>query len=182
VRWDRLFDDFEAQLDAADREDLAAEVADRTRREVAQVQLHDRLRQATGGEVELSLDGQANLRGIVRRAGSGWLLLEVAPRAEAVVTDHAILAIRGLPVAATAVAGFVETRLDLGHLLRIIARDRSAVTVVLRGGAQCAGTIDRVGADFLDLAEHAVGQPRRAADVSGTRTVAFAGIAVVRTG
>jgi hypothetical protein len=184
VRWDRLFDDFEAQLDAADREEFAAEVADRTRLEVARIRMLDRLRQATGASVEVSADGAGVISGVVRRVGDGWLLLGVASQSEAVVTARAILAIRGLPGAATAAESVdvVESRLDLGHVLRAVARDRSPVAVVLRDGMHCSGTIDRVGADFVDLAEHAIGEPRRVAQVTAVRALSFDGIAVVRAG
>jgi hypothetical protein len=184
VRWDRLFDDLEAQLELADREEFAAEVADRSRREVALVHLLDRLRQALGAPIDLGVDGAGALNGVVRRVGQGWLLLDVASQREALVPGHAILAVSGLPAAAAEPGsiGAVQSRLDLGHVLRAIARDRSAVTVVLRDGSQYAGTLDRVGADFVDLAEHAPGEPRRAEHVSGVRTVAFAGISVVRPG
>ncbi len=45
VRWDDLFDDLEGQAEHARRQDLAAEVADRTRREQATVTLADRVLQ-----------------------------------------------------------------------------------------------------------------------------------------
>jgi hypothetical protein len=61
-----------------------------------------------------------------------------------------------------------------------VARDRSTVTVVSRDGSACVGTIDRVGADFLDLAEHGPGEPRRAADVLAMRAVTLGGLALVR--
>jgi hypothetical protein len=48
--------------------------------------------------------------------------------------------------------------------------DRTAVT----------GTIDRVGRDFLDLAEHAVDDARRAESVRSVRTVPFGAVVAVR--
>jgi hypothetical protein len=182
VRWDRLFDDLEAQLARSEHEEFAAEVSDRTRREIAQVHLLDRLRRAVGTPLDLTIDGAGAVHGVVRRVGQGWLLVEVASQPEAVVTGHAILAVRGLPVAAVEPGsiGVVESRLDFGHIMRGIARDRTQMTVVLRDGSSLFGTVDRVGADFVDLAEHALGEPRRVADVSGRRTVPYAAICVLR--
>ena len=42
MRWDRLFDDLQAQMDAEGQRELDLEVSDRTRRERAQVGLHER--------------------------------------------------------------------------------------------------------------------------------------------
>jgi hypothetical protein len=182
VRWERLFDDLEAQLARSGQEEFAAEISDRTRREIAQVQLLDRLRRAVGTPLDLTIDGAGALQGVVRRVGQGWLLVKVASQPEVVIAAHAILAIRGLPVAAVEPGsiGVVESRLDLGHILRGIARDRTQMTVVLRNGSSLFGTVDRVGADFVDLAEHALGEPRRASDVSARRTVPYPAISVLR--
>ena len=49
MRWERLFDDLEAQLVADGRRELDAEVADRTRRERALLGLHERLTATIGG-------------------------------------------------------------------------------------------------------------------------------------
>jgi hypothetical protein len=183
MRWERLFDDLEAQLEAGERDEFAAEVADRTRREVARVHLVDRLRRAVGVEVELSIAGAGMLSAVLRRVGPGWLLVEGASRSEVLVTAHSLLAVRGLPVAAAepAEVGLVSSRLDLGHLLRAIARDRAAVTLTLQDGSCYIGTVDRVGADFLDLAEHASDEPRRAGHVTSSRTLTFASISMIRT-
>jgi hypothetical protein len=76
----------------------------------------------------------------------------------------------------------VESRLGLPYALRGVARDRAPVTMLLREGTSVTGTIDRVGADFVDLAEHAPGEPRRAAAIRGARTLPLAALAFVRSG
>jgi hypothetical protein len=183
VRWERLFDDLEAQLAATDRDEHSAEIADRTRSEVARVQLFDRLREAVGTQVELSVEGVGGLSGVLRRVGEGWLLVDVASRPDVLVTSLGLLAVQGLPVAAIEPSsiGVVESRLDLGHVMRAVARDRAPVTVVLRDGSSFVGTIDRVGADFVDLAEHAADEPRRSGQVTAMRALALHAISLVRT-
>lgn len=46
-------------------------------------------------------------------------------------------------------------------------------------GQVVTGTIDVVGADFLDLAEHALGESRREENVRGRQTVPFAAVVLV---
>jgi hypothetical protein len=55
------------------------------------------------------------------------------------------------------------------------------VQVVLRDGGMSAGTVDRVGADFFELAQHPLEEPRRAAAVRGVLAVALDAVAVIRT-
>jgi hypothetical protein len=87
----------------------------------------------------------------------------------------------GRATAPAADAGQVRARLDLRRALRGLARDRSVVQVVLDDGAVYVGTVDGVGADHVELAEHAADQPRRAAAVRGVRAIALPAVAVVRT-
>jgi hypothetical protein len=169
VRWERLFDDLSAQLEAAQRDELVAEVADRTRREVARIRLADRLRSAEGATVVLTVAGAGVVRGALRRVGNGWLVLDGDLSRQLLVAVPAVLAARGLPagVRRAASTGVVESRLDLGHVLRALARDRTPVAIVLRDSSVVLGTVDRVGADFVDVA---------------AATVAFDAITVVREG
>jgi hypothetical protein len=52
---------------------------------------------------------------------------------------------------------------------------------VLDDGSVLSGTLDRVGADYVELAEHPTDLPRRAEVVQGVRAVVIGAIAVVRT-
>jgi hypothetical protein len=76
--------------------------------------------------------------------------------------------------------GVVESRLGLRHALRGIARDRSAVRITDQSGATVDGTIDRLGADYVEVAEHAAGELRRRADVRDVLVLPLAALAVVR--
>jgi hypothetical protein len=65
-------------------------------------------------------------------------------------------------------------------VVRVLCRDRTATGVVLAVGASLSGTIDRVGIDYLDLAEHPLDEPRRSSAVTGIRTIPLSAVAVLR--
>lgn len=184
MRWDALFRDLEGQLEAAERAALDAEVSDRTRREAARVVLADRLRAVLGSPVALHVAGVGQLHGRLLDVAGEWYLLEERPGRQALVPAAAVLGVSGLAPYATppGATAAVVARLRLGSALRAIARDRVPVTVVLRDASTFAGTVDRVGADFFEVAEHPPGEPRRAASVRNVRAVPFAALAAVRSG
>lgn len=178
MRWERLFADLEAQYDAAEQAGLAGEVADRSRREIAQVHLADRIT-ATDGEVQVGVVGAEPVRGVVIAHGPDWLLIGDEVN-ETLVPLTAVSWLRGLSSRAEPSRSAVTARLGLGYALRGLARDRAETTIVLRSGEQVTGTIDRVGADFVDVAEHPPGEPPRAGAARATRTVGFAALAALR--
>lgn len=183
MRWQALFDDLEAQAAAVDAADHAVEVADRTRRETALLGLADRLRAAHGQQLVLTVQGAGAVRGVLLDTGVDWLLLEEAGLRELLVPLSAVLTLTGLGQrsAAPGSAGEVASRLDLRWALRGLARSRTPVVVVLRDGVTLSGTLDRVGADHLDLAEHLPGEARRAAAVRQVGTVPVAALALLRS-
>lgn len=178
VRWARLFADLEAQLDAAEDAEFASEVADRSRREIALTTLTDRIR-SVSGDIQMGLGAGEVVRGRVVGCGPGWVLLADAG-VETLVALRAVGWIRGLSIAAETSTSVVTARLDLGYALRGIARDRAPTVIVLVNGDRLSGTVDRVGADFVDVAEHPVDQPRRSGAVQSTRTIPLASLAAVR--
>ena len=183
MRWQRLFADLSAQLEEAEASVEHAEAASRARAEVGAVRLTDRLRGAAGSALVLRCRGAGQLAGVLTDVGSDWVLLEDERGAEVLVAAPAVLAVAGLGrrTAPEAASGAVHVRLDLRRALRGLARDRTAVQVVLEDGALLSGTLDRVGADFVEIAEHPLDVPRRASAVQGVHAVALAAVAVVRT-
>ncbi|HET6666792.1 MAG TPA: hypothetical protein VFG98_05865, partial [Intrasporangium sp.] len=71
-------------------------------------------------------------------------------------------------------------RFTLGAALSGISRDRAVVDVVDVEGQLLTGTIDAVGADHLDVAEHAPDEPRRARHVVRTHVMPIAALGSVR--
>ena len=183
MRWEQLFADLEGQLDEQEAAADQAEEASRARAEYGRVRLSDRLRGALRQELSVRCRGTGELTGRLFGVGVDWLLLTDAQGREVVVATGAVIAVAGLG-AGTAPAtaeGAVARRLDLRRALRGLARDRAAVTVLLEDGSVLGGTIDRVGADFLELAEHPLDQPRRRAVVTSVRAVPLPVVVAVRT-
>ncbi|CAN7287668.1 hypothetical protein LJR027_001290 [Terrabacter sp. LjRoot27] len=179
MRWDRLFDDLEAQLALDDVRELEAEVADRTRRERALLDVHTRLLANIGPtQVGLRLRGRV-VSGRLVDVGPDWALVETAPGRPVLVALAAVRAVSGLlPGART--PSVVARRFALGAALRAVSRDRAVVEVVDVDGHPATGTIDVVGADHLELAEHASDEARRAANVTGRLLVPFWSLGSVR--
>jgi hypothetical protein len=181
MRWDELFADLEAQLAAEAAAEQDAEVADRTRREAARLTLVDRALGAVGCRVAVRVPGAGDVLGVLREVGAEWLLVDEDGGRTTLVPLAACLAVTGLTARTdlTTSAGRVFARLGLGSALRAVARDRSAVSVWLVDGSAVSGTVDRVGADFVEVSERpADDYPARATAV---RTVPFAAIGLVRS-
>jgi len=182
MRWARLFADLEAQLQAEEAGDLASEVASRTRHESGQLTMADRLRAAVGHPVRITCAGAGELAGTLQDVGSGWLLLDEGLGREILVNLSSVGTVRGLSqLSVTASDTAVTRRLDLRYALRGLTRDRSPLQVLLSSGEILSGTFDRVGSDFVELAEHLAGERRRPGDVRAVRLVSLPAISAVRT-
>lgn len=195
MRWQNLFDDLESQLETelgAEEVDLLAE---EERLRLARLSLRDRIRALHDAD-------PASLLGVTLRGGGERVALAVAAIGRdwlAGELDAGILRSVIVPFAAVATLDPVgsqlaaslraeatpepptalSARLGLPFVLRDLCRRRTAVEVHV-GVERWHGTIDRVGRDHLDLAEHAPGEPRRTTAVARIRIVAFAGLDLVR--
>jgi hypothetical protein len=183
MRWQQLFDDLQSQFDAQEAAAEQAESASRARVEVGAVRLADRLAGALGFPVVLGVRGAGQVAGVLAGVGPDWVLLEGAQEREHLVALAAVRTVAGLGrrTAAPEPAGAVRARLDLRRALRGLARDRSAVQLVSDDGGALTGTLDRVGADYVELAVHPSDEPRRRESVQEVRAVVIGAVAVVRT-
>lgn len=180
MRWQELFADLEGEARSLERAEQDSEVAERTRAEIGQIALANRLRAQVAQPVTLLVRGSREVSGDVQRVGADWVLLS-SPHDE-LVPLLAISAVVNLPPSAVTTdgVGVVAGRVTLSAVLRALARDRSGVSVWMWDGGHIAGTPDRVGLDHLDLAVHDLdGAPRRS-EVRTRMTVAFAAISLVR--
>ncbi|GAA1926017.1 hypothetical protein GCM10009775_17800 [Microbacterium aoyamense] len=192
MRWDRFFDDLEDQLASEWEAERAALDTEAERLRLSRVSLRDRLQALAGSDRPAATfetaDGSRHVA-TVTGVGADWVGLASAEgRARGMIVPLTSIEAVGMPHAellhsarpAPATSSIVE-RMTLGFVLRDLARRRSAVVVHLMRGRSLAGTIDRAGADHLDLALHEPGTPRRADVVTGHRVVAFGAIAWLAT-
>ncbi|MBW4033545.1 MAG: hypothetical protein HIU88_12930 [Acidobacteria bacterium] len=197
MRWDDLFDDLEGQLE----QELGAEDVDmlveEERLRLGRLSLRDRLlAMALPGDGTIEhlrvglVDGQL-ISVAVGSFGRDWLLGElvgtrrgscllplgaiagVMPTAEQLARSIEAKVDPGAPLA-------ISARLGLSVVLRDLCRRRAALELATASGASLHGTIDRVGRDHLDVAEHEAGVPRRASAVTRIRLLPLGQLVLVR--
>ncbi|GAA2080395.1 hypothetical protein GCM10009840_14790 [Pseudolysinimonas kribbensis] len=188
MRWDDLFADLESQLEqelGAEELDVAAE---EERLRLGRLTLRDRIVAFSGQQIVVELVEGTRVELRVEAIGRDWVS-GAATGARAASCLVPLDAIAGLLAGATPVAGALEPtperpdalsrRLGLSFVLRDLCRRRCPVDVTTASRA-LHGTIDRVGRDHVDLAEHDPGEPRRPGAVRAVRILPFAGIRMLR--
>lgn len=185
MRWDRLFDDLEGQLDVLARQERQAEVAEHTRAERGQIALAHRLTAALDQEIRLKVWGLGWLHLRLLDVGAGWVLAEIEAQVpgrglELLVPTDAVLGVERLGPAADPRDSTASRRFGLSRALRAVSRDRAVVRVHDRAGDHLTGTIDRVLADHLDLTRHADHEVRRPGAVRGVVSIPYTALAAVR--
>jgi hypothetical protein len=184
MRWQQLFADLQAQFDEEEAAAERSESASRVRLEMGAVRLSQRVHGSVGAPISVTCRGAGQVAGVLMDVGTDWLLLEDDRGRQHLVAAAAVRAVTGLGrvTAPPQPEGAVRGLLDLRRALRALARDRAGVQVVLDDGGVLSGTLDRVGADYVELAEHPADLPRRSEAVQGVRAIVIAAVAVVRTG
>jgi hypothetical protein len=190
VRWDRFFDDLEGQLASEWEAERAALDTEAERLRLSRVALRERLTALVDSEAAQQpsievVDGTVLAAGVTG-VGADWVALD-GGRSGALVVPFASIAAIGMPHAdvlrsarPVSARSALADRMTLGFVVRDLVRRRVAVTVHLANGRVLGGTIDRAGADHLDIALHEPGTPRRATAVTGHRIVPFAAVAWIR--
>lgn len=184
MRWDALFSDLEAQLAEGDRLALETEITERARLEAAAVALVERLRGSLDSRVAVHLACGRTFEGTLRHAGAEALVLNEV-RHQILIPYGAVSRYSGLGRVSLAEPSEVRRRIGLASALRGLARDRSELSVTLRGAPEgdsgLNGVIDRVGNDFFDLAVVGQGEARRPSRVRQVSTVPFEALGAIRS-
>ena len=193
MRWDRLFAELEGRFDELADEQAAAERADRERVAIGAVTALERLAGALDQQVRVGTAGGAVVAGALRAVGPDWLLVAEAEQRDCVLPWRSVAVVHGVTAATGSAPSGLDLRLDLRYALRGLARDRAPVQVAVAGwtgigvppatagaSGELTGTIDRVGADFIEVALHAAGEPRRAGAVRSVALVPLASVLLVR--
>jgi hypothetical protein len=194
MRFDLLFDDLESQLETQLDADAAQHHIEEERLRAARTSMRERLAalaRGCAGGIRMRLVGGSAIEVAPTAVGADWLAGELPGGAEAIVPVAAVasLSLSAAQVRASRVRmpeperPDLTARLAIGVVLRDLARRRVAVDVLSPlEPAALHGTIDRVGADHLDLAVHARGDARREGNVVEHRVLALSAVAMVRVG
>lgn len=191
MRWERLFAELEGRFDVLADEQAEQERADRERVAIGAVTAVERLSGALDHQVRLGLAGGALVAGRLGAVGPDWLLLVEGQDRDCIVPWRSVTVVHGLTSATGPAPSGLDLRLDLRYALRGLARDRAPVQLGLVGWAggeaavagpspELTGTIDRVGADFVEVALHAAWESRRRAAVRSVALVPLAAVLLVR--
>jgi hypothetical protein len=176
----RVFDELEAELEAGLRREAEQEALAAVRAEVGATVLWEQLARRIGSETTVFAGARA-FRGGVVASHPEFLVLRAADGIEHLIRYGPAVSValsaepptlRPAPPAAT-------RRYQFALALRELARRREPVRVELVDGARCDGTIEAVGSDYLEVAEHDLGEARRRAAVRARRFVGFAAVVAV---
>jgi sRNA-binding regulator protein Hfq len=176
----RVFDELEAEFEAGLRREAEQESMAAVRAEVGATVLWEQLARRIGTEVAVSAGARA-FRGSAVASYPEFLVLRAADGTEHLIRygPAVSVALPAEPPTLRPAPAPAARRYQFALALRELARRREPVRVQLLNGATCDGTIESVGSDYLEVAEHDLGEARRRAAVRARRFVGFAAVVAV---
>jgi hypothetical protein len=176
----RVFDDLEAEFEAGLRREAEQETMAAVRAELGATVLWEQLARRVDSEV-VAFAGPRTLRGSVAASYPEFLVLRAGDGGEHLIRygPAVSFALPAEPPALRPTPGPAVRRYRFALALRELARRREPVRVALVDGTGVDGTIEAVGSDYLEVAEHDPGEARRRAAVRARRFVGFAAVAAV---
>jgi hypothetical protein len=176
----RVFDELEAEFEAGLRREAEQETVAAVRAELGSTVLWEQLARRLGSEM-VAIAGTRVLRGSAVASYPEFLVLRAHDGAEHLIrygpAVSVVLPAEPPPLRPT--PGPAVRRYQLALALRELARRRDPVRVDLSDGTSVDGTIEAVGSDYLEIAEHDPGEARRRTAVRARRFVGFAAIVAV---
>jgi len=142
--------------------------------------LWEQLARRVGSETVV-LAGPRAFRGTVVASYPEFLVLRGADGAEHLIRHGAAVsvALAPEPPSLRPTPAATTRRYQFALALRELARRREPIRVLLADGTSCDGTIEAVGSDYLEVAEHDLGEARRRGAVRARRFIGFAAVVAV---
>lgn len=150
---DALFRDYEARLAAQVQANLELDAREQQKAEFAKIQMGDRLAAQQGERIAVYTDGDQKVEGELESLGLGWIQLK-RQGDSVLIPQKSILWWEGGNLHSLVDAQSVSRKLSFAFALRSLVRYRLVVRLLLDGGQEIDGVIERVGADFLDIKVH----------------------------
>jgi hypothetical protein len=153
MRWEKLFADLEGMAgdDAlTERDALVADLRDGERAATTWLQL-------TGGQASFEIEGAGRVDGVVQ-SGNGQFVHVRTDRAHVLVNPAAVMAVLGASQRGTSPSA-VTSRLGWSYVFRLLQRDQDSVQVCRRDASVWTGTVQLVGADFVQIRDEAGNEP-----------------------
>jgi len=175
----RVFEELEAEFEAGLRHEAEQEAVAAIRAEVGATPLWEQVARRIGADAVVRA-GSRTLRGTVVASYPDFFALQGHDGGQHLIRFPAVsVALSPGRAALQPAPDRGQRRYHFVLALRELARRREPVRVELADGDTAEGTIEAVGSDYLELAEHEVGEARREAAVRARRFAAFAAIAFV---
>ena len=176
----RVFDELEAEFEAGLRLEAEQESMAAVRAELGATVLWEQLARRVGMEAVVHA-GASSFRGTIVASYPEFLVVRTADGAEQLIRlgPAVSVALSAEPRSLRPTPGAATRRYQFALALRELARRREPVRVLLGDASSCDGTIEAVGSDYLEIAEHDLGEARRRGAVRARRFVAFAAVVAV---
>jgi hypothetical protein len=176
----RVFEELEAEFEAGLRREADQETAAALRAGIGETVLWEQLARRTGTQA-VAQAGARRFRGVVVASYPEFLVLHDGDGAEHLIRygPATSVALPAEPTTLQPAPAGAARRYRLALALRELARRREPVRVELVDGGRVDGTIEAVGSDYLEIAEHDPGEARRRRAVKARRFLGLAAIAAV---
>jgi hypothetical protein len=175
----RLFEELEAEFEAGLRREAEQQTVAALRAQAAETLLWEALARRVGSEVAIQA-GRRWFRGtLVASYPDFFVIKDGVSRVQHLVRLGPAVSVRFSPQQQPLRLLASTPRYRFVLALRELARRREPVRLELADGNEAAGTIEVVGNDHVELAEHDLGEARRQSALTGRRLLALAAIAIV---
>jgi hypothetical protein len=174
----RLFEELEAEFEASLRREAEQEAVAALRAQAAETSLWESLARRVGTEIVVRA-GTRMYRGTLLASYPDFFVVRASNRSQHLIRLSPTISVwmpadrqRLRPLAPAPRYRFVLA-------LRELARRREPVRLELADENAVDGTVQLVGSDYLELAEHDLAEPCRGPSITGRRLVGIAAVVVV---